>query len=130
MPRGGEPLLDQRGARGHHQKRHTGREKQHEEYTEDRVVLALRHEVRLPTARWRQVLAPGDPVLGLHMPPGSPLDFALCGESLQGALEFFPRHYPDQPFRAFACESWLLDQPYNREHTPIECRRNVRMGSR
>jgi hypothetical protein len=28
---------------------------------------------------------------------------------LQGALEFFPRHYPDQPFRAFACESWLLD---------------------
>jgi GNAT-like C-terminal domain/N-acyltransferase N-terminal domain len=70
---------------------------------------ALRHEVRLPTARWLQVLAPGDPVLGLHMPPGSPLDFALCGESLQGALEFFPRHYPDQPFRAFACESWLLD---------------------
>ena len=25
------------------------------------------------------------------------------------AMEFFPRHFPDRPFVAFCCESWLLD---------------------
>lgn len=70
---------------------------------------ALRREVRLAASAWTQVLAPDDPVLDLHMPPGSPLDFDACGASLQAALAFFPRHFPDQPFKAFVCESWLLD---------------------
>jgi hypothetical protein len=63
----------------------------------------------LDPAEWEQVLAPGDPVLHLHIPSGSPMDFALCGDSLREAMRFFPRHFPQQPWAAFACSSWLLD---------------------
>lgn len=70
---------------------------------------ARREEVRLPAEEWQQVLAPGDPVLHIHIPAGSPMDFDRCGQSLLAALDFFPRHFPDQPFNAFACSSWLLD---------------------
>jgi len=67
------------------------------------------HQVDVTPAAWEQVLAPGDPVVHLHIPAGSPMDFDACGESLRAALRFFPRHFPEQPFAAFACSSWLLD---------------------
>lgn len=70
------------------------------------AVRQLRH---LPGAEWEELLAPGDPVLQLHIPDGSPMDFDACGDSFRQALEFFPRHFPDHRFRAFACSSWLLD---------------------
>jgi hypothetical protein len=84
---------------------------------EDQVVghpilptgAALPHTVSLPAAEWRQVLAPGDPVLHLHMPDGGPLAHDLCGESFRRAAEFFPRHFPERPFVGFCCTSWLLD---------------------
>jgi hypothetical protein len=70
---------------------------------------ALRHQVRLPLADWRQALAPGDPVLDVHIPRGTPLDFAQCGASFHAACAFFPRHFPEESFTAFVCQSWLLD---------------------
>jgi hypothetical protein len=70
---------------------------------------AQREEVRLSRADWQPALSPGDPVLHLHIPAGGPMDFDACGQSLQQALEFFSRHFPQQPFVAFACSSWLLD---------------------
>jgi hypothetical protein len=71
--------------------------------------VARHEELPLPRAAWDRVLAAGDPVLHLHIPAGSPMDFAACGESLQQALAFFPQHFPEKPFVAFACSSWLLD---------------------
>ena len=71
---------------------------------------ALPRQVRLPGAVWRQVLAPGDRVLDIHIPRGTPLDFAQCGASFHAAHAFFARHFPAQPFTAFVCESWLLDE--------------------
>jgi hypothetical protein len=70
---------------------------------------ARRQALRLPAAEWEPVLVPGDPVLHIHIPAGSPMDFARCGQSLRAALAFFPRHFPDRPFTGFACSSWLLD---------------------
>ena len=70
---------------------------------------ARREEVALARAEWEPALAPGDPVLHLHIPAGSPLDFDACGRSLHQAPAFFPRHFPERPFVAFACSSWLLD---------------------
>ena len=70
---------------------------------------AERRTVALPLDAWRLALSPGDPVLNIHMPAGSPMDFDQCGESLRQALDFFPRHFPDRRFEAFACSSWLLD---------------------
>jgi hypothetical protein len=73
------------------------------------VGRALCDEVWLPWKEWEQVLAPGDAVLQLHIPAGSRLDFDQCGESFQHSLVFFPRHFPEFDFRAYAAGSWLLD---------------------
>lgn len=73
------------------------------------VGRALASEIWLPRDEWEQVLAPGDPVLYLHIPAGSRLDFEQCGQSFRASLEFFPRHFPELEFTAFAAGSWLLD---------------------
>jgi hypothetical protein len=78
------------------------------------VGHAVRRQVRLRRDEWRQVLAPGDPVLHVHIPAGSAMDFDRCGRSYAAALEFFPRHFPDRPFVGFACSSWLLDPQLQR----------------
>ncbi|HEU5315356.1 MAG TPA: acyltransferase domain-containing protein [Chloroflexota bacterium] len=77
------------------------------------VISPLGHALdearRLPLEEWERALGPRDPVLNIHMPAGSPMDFDACGESLARALAFFPRHLPERPFVAFVCSSWLLD---------------------
>ena len=75
---------------------------------------AVRKEVALSSEEWMPVLSPSDPVLGVHIPTGSPLDFDECGESLQRALEFFPKYFPDRPFVGFCCTSWFLDSQLER----------------
>ena len=65
--------------------------------------------VTLAAADWTPVLGPGDPVLYFHIPGGIPLDHAACGDSFKAAMDFFPRHFPDRPYKAFFCGSWLLD---------------------
>lgn len=70
---------------------------------------ALPGKVTLPSSEWKQVLAPGDPILNVHMPGGGPLAHDACGESFRRAVEFFPRHFPERPFTGFCCHSWLLD---------------------
>lgn len=70
---------------------------------------ALSNEIWLPKSEWEQALAPGDAVLQLHIPAGSPLDFDQCGESFRRSLVFFPRHFPEFDFVAYAAGSWLLD---------------------
>jgi hypothetical protein len=70
---------------------------------------AVNREVRLPASEWSQVLGQGDPVLYFHIPGGSPLDHAQCGASFKEAMEFFPRHFPERPFKALYCGTWLLD---------------------
>jgi hypothetical protein len=72
--------------------------------------FAVNEQWFLPKAEWERVLSPGDPVLHIHIPEGNPMDFDQCGESLRAACDFFPRHLPEYPFRAFACSSWLLDR--------------------
>lgn len=70
---------------------------------------ALQRKVRFSTGEWQQVLAPGDPVLNIHIPGGGPMNYNLCGKSFQSALKFFPRYFPEKPFVCFCCSSWLLD---------------------
>ncbi|MBN1675050.1 MAG: DUF5596 domain-containing protein [Kiritimatiellae bacterium] len=61
---------------------------------------------------WEPVLAPGDPVLTIHIPTGAPLDFEACGESLRSAVSFFPTFFPDRPFRAITCASWIMSNQF------------------
>lgn len=86
-------------------------------FTDDGIIgnpilptgCALQRKVSLPRSEWQQVLAPGDPVLKLHVPGGGPMSYDLCGESFRIALDFFPRHFPEKPFVAFCCATWLFD---------------------
>jgi hypothetical protein len=70
---------------------------------------AQRAETNLARSEWVEVLKPGDQVLHLHIPAGAPLDMEACLRSLKEAFRFFTTCFPQQPFTAFACDSWLLD---------------------
>jgi hypothetical protein len=78
------------------------------------VGEAVHREVRLPASEWRQVLAPGDMVIGMHIPAGSPMAYELCGDSMRKAVEFFPKYFPDKPFVALTCFSWILDAQFEK----------------
>jgi hypothetical protein len=71
--------------------------------------MARKEVTHLARADWAEALVPGDPVLQLHIPRAAPLDLEACRRSLEAALRFFASHFPNWPFVAFACESWLLD---------------------
>ncbi len=70
---------------------------------------ALPDQITLPLDEWKQELAPGDPVLAIHIPGGESMDYDQCGAAFEQALEFFPRHFPNYDFSAFTCASWILD---------------------
>ncbi|MCJ7822010.1 MAG: hypothetical protein MUQ26_02835, partial [Armatimonadetes bacterium] len=70
---------------------------------------AMEREVTIRHEEWRPVLADGQPVLYIHIPVGGPLAHDLCGESFRSAVDFFPTHFPERPFDAFCCHSWLLN---------------------
>ena len=71
--------------------------------------LARQKPVRLPLSEWSLALSPGDTVLGIHIPAGSPMTFEDCGESFRRALDFYPRHFPAFKSVGFSTSSWLLD---------------------
>ncbi len=66
-------------------------------------------KVRLPTPEWHRVLDATTPVLGVHIPGGSPMTFDACGQSLKESLDFFTRIFPGKKFEGFECVSWFLD---------------------
>ncbi len=75
---------------------------------------AVRHELALLRSDWTQELAPGDPVLDMHIPTGEPMTYDACGESIRRAMEFYPKYFPDKPFVGFTCYSWILDDQFER----------------
>lgn len=49
------------------------------------------------------------PVLWLHIPKAGPITAERCEESLKKAQSFFAKYYPEHPYQAMLCRSWLLD---------------------
>lgn len=53
----------------------------------------------------------GEPILNIHIPDMSgSLAPQACADSLRAAEDFFPRHFPEVPYRYAVCRSWLLDE--------------------
>jgi len=71
--------------------------------------LVLKETEELPKPEWEPVLAPGDPVINIHIPETGPLKQPACRESLLRAREFFAEFLPEYHWKAFFCHSWLLD---------------------
>jgi hypothetical protein len=55
--------------------------------------------------------------LSAHIPESGPLTLEACDDSVARAREFFPRHFPDEPYELVTCGSWLLD-PQLAEYLP------------
>ncbi len=70
--------------------------------------------VTLPLNEWECVLAEGDQILEIHIPADGPMGFDDCGKSLRQVSELLPKCFPDRPFKAICCTSWLLDPTYQK----------------
>lgn len=68
--------------------------------------------VSLPASDWKEQLAQGDNVLGIHIPAGSPLTPEACLNSVLTAQKFFTEHFPQYQARAYTCISWMLDPQF------------------
>lgn len=69
---------------------------------------ALRREVALDRAEWDYHVKPGDYMLDMHIPSGGKMTPENCLESMRQSVEFFRRQFPDKPFKAFWCHSWIF----------------------
>lgn len=79
---------------------------------------ALRDFVELSLTEWECVLQPGDFVLEMHIPGGGGFLPERCRDSMQQAIEFFPRYFPEQPFVGLACYSWILNPQWHEIYRP------------
>ncbi|MDF2723526.1 MAG: hypothetical protein K0Q59_3201 [Paenibacillus sp.] len=70
---------------------------------------AERNPVTLNKQDWVLALAPGHPVLSVHIPRKGAFTTEACRESFNDAVAFFAKHYPEFHYSAFMCVSWLLD---------------------
>jgi hypothetical protein len=71
--------------------------------------MAVQKQVRLPKPDWELALKPGDLTLDMHIPGGGGMSLEKCRDSLQRAVPFFRRVFPDQPFQAIHCGSWIFN---------------------
>jgi GNAT-like C-terminal domain/N-acyltransferase N-terminal domain len=69
---------------------------------------ALPQSVSLSRSEWHIVLGQGDPVLDMHVPGEGALTLASLHNALTQAESFFNQYYPERPFVAYACDSWLF----------------------
>ena len=79
---------------------------------------AVPRKVRLAVGRWIPVLNPDDPVWGIHIPAGEPMEFFACGLSFQRAKAWLPRFAPDHLGRVWTCSSWMLDPQFEKWLAP------------
>jgi hypothetical protein len=79
----------------------------------------LPETVVLASAEWTLIFQDGDPCLGIHIAATGPMDHAQCGESLRRAIPFYTNLFPERPFKAFTCSSWLLD-PQFEQYMPAD----------
>jgi hypothetical protein len=75
----------------------------------DQRGRAQRAEVHLPAGAWEAVLAPGDPVWYVHIPPSGPLAMEACRASLLDHHRLLPQWFPGHAAKAFISFSWLFD---------------------
>ncbi len=73
---------------------------------------ALPDCVELSLAEWEPIFRQGTPALGVHIPATGPMSHAECGAAFHQARLFFPKHFPERHWRAFTCNSWLLDPQF------------------
>ncbi|MFA7232018.1 MAG: acyltransferase domain-containing protein [Victivallaceae bacterium] len=92
------------------------------EYTEIRNVAsgnpisaegyASPKKIQLELNEWRKALKKNSPALNIHIPAIGPMTIEMCADSISQAYKFFRKYFPKDEFKAFFCESWLLDNQF------------------
>ena len=78
-------------------------------YPYDGAGFVQKTSVTLSKDEWRLALEYGDPVVSLHIPGEGRLDEASVDETLAETKNFLKTYFPDYAYKAFSCNSWLLD---------------------
>ncbi len=76
--------------------------------------LVERKRTALDKAQWKLCLSQEDLVPRIHIPPDGSFDRQIIEDSYQRAREIFGRCYPDYPYKAFFCHTWLLSPQLRR----------------
>lgn len=72
-------------------------------------AVAAKTEISFSRQDWESIAERNDPVLGVHIAKGLPLDVKECAAAYAMARDFFRIYFPETRFRGFTCASWLLD---------------------
>ena len=78
-------------------------------YPLDESGLAKNEIVSISKSEWKRVLTPGDPIINLHIPVTGKLDDGEIEKSLEKAIIFLRKYFPDYEYKAFVGYSWILD---------------------
>lgn len=69
---------------------------------------AENRRVTLDPERWEKVLNPGDPIMDMHIPAGGGMTLDVSKDSFTRGMAFFRQYFPDRPFKAIMCGSWIF----------------------
>jgi len=70
--------------------------------------FVVREPIFLPASEWELALQEGDTILDLHIPRAKSMTVEECHDSFLQAFEFFPRYFPERPFKACYCHTWFF----------------------
>ena len=71
--------------------------------------LVSQEKVSLSKDEWEKVLSRNDPVVALHIPADGRLDPIEVDESISRIRTFLQTYFPEYPYAAFTCNSWLVN---------------------
>lgn len=71
--------------------------------------LVAHQKVYLPKGEWEKVLSRNDPVVALHIPADGRLDPVAVTRSVERIGAFLQTYFPEYPYAAFTCNSWLIN---------------------
>ena len=71
---------------------------------------AKRETIILSKREWKKIIAPGDYMVGLHIPGGGKMSADLIDKALFDARKFLTEHFPEFNYKGFKCRSWLIDK--------------------
>lgn len=76
----------------------------------DEYGRAQSDKITLKKSEWKKTIAPGDYMVGLHIPGGGKMSSELIDKAFADSKEFLAAHFPEFDYRGFKCRSWLIDR--------------------
>lgn len=76
----------------------------------DEYGRAQSEKITLKKSEWKKTIAPGDYMVGLHIPGGGKMSSELIDKAFADSKEFLAAHFPEFDYRGFKCRSWLIDK--------------------